>query len=169
MGAREALKAFWASRQPRERGVLLTGAVLVALAVLYAGLWDPALTARSRLAATLPKMRAQLEGMRLQKREIEQLRKALGPASPSADLRALLRAAVERSPFPRAVDRIEWRSGEHVVLAAAAVGFDQWVDWTRALQRELGVRVDSCEITALPEPGMVRLEAVFAGPGGRGP
>jgi type II secretory pathway component PulM len=169
MGAREALTGFWTTRSARERSVLLAGAALVVLAALYATLWDPAMTARGRLSATLPKLRAQLEDMRLQKREIELLRKTLGPVSASADLRALLRAAVERGPFPRAVERIEWRGGDRVVVAAASVGFDQWLDWTRSLQRELGVRVDSCEITALPQPGLVRVEAVFAGAGGRGP
>ena len=168
MGAGEALSAFWAARSARERSVLLAGAVLVVLAALYAALWDPAMTARQRLSATLPKLRAQLEDMRLQKREIEQLRKALGPSSQSADLRALLRAAAGRSPFPRAVERIEWRSGDRVVVAAASVGFDQWLEWVRLLQRELGVRVDSCEIAALPQPGMVRVEAVFVSAGGRG-
>ena len=99
--------------------------------------------------------------MRLQGQEIEQLRRTLGPVPQNADLRATLRASVERSPLQRAVERIEWRSGERVLVAAAAVDFDQWVDWLRGLQRDLGVRIDSCEVVALPEPGKVRVEAVF--------
>ena len=163
MGAGAALSAFWAERSGRERSVLLAGAAIVAAAALYGLLWEPGLEARERLSVALPKLRAQLEDMRLQSREIEQLRRTLGPLPQNADLRATLRASVERSPLQGSIERIEWRSGDHVLVAAASVDFDQWVDWLRGLQRDLGVRVDSCEITALPQAGKVRVEAVFTG------
>jgi general secretion pathway protein M len=162
MGVGEALSEFWAARSPRERSVLLAGAALALAAVLYAAILDPGMEARERLSATLPRLRAQVQDMHLQKKQIEQLRRAAGAAPRTGDLRALLRASVERSAWQRAVERIEWRSDERVLVAASSVGFDQWLDWLRGLQRELGVRVVSCEITALPQPGLVRVEAVFA-------
>jgi general secretion pathway protein M len=162
MGIGQALSEFWAARSPRERSVLRAGAVLVLGALLYGAILEPGLEARQRLSAALPRLRAQAHDMRLQKKEIEQLRRTAGAVPQSGDLRALLRASVERSSWQRSVERIEWRSDERVLVAASAVGFDQWLDWLRALQHELGVRVVSCEITALPQPGVVRVEAVFA-------
>ena len=170
MGIGEALIAFWAERSRRERAVLVGAGALVLLAALYALLWEPGLEARKRLSATLPRLRAQVEDMRLQKREVEALRKTVGASSQASDLRALLRASVERSVLKSSVERIEWRSSDRVLVAAPSVDFDQWLDWVRALQRELGVRLDSCEISALAQPGLVRIEAVFAsGAGPRGP
>ncbi len=169
MGIGETLTAFWAERSLRERTVLAGAGALVLATVLYALLWDPGLEARKRLSATLPRLRAQVEDMRLQKKEVELLRRTPGITSPNADLRALLRASVERSPLQRSVERIEWRTNDRVLVAASAVEFDQWLDWVRALQRELGVRLDSCEISALAQPGQVRVEAVFASGPGRGP
>jgi type II secretory pathway component PulM len=168
MGIGEALIAFWPERSRRERTVLATAGALVLAAALYALLWEPGLEARKRLSATLPRLRAQVEDMRLQKKEVELLRKAPAASSQGADLRALLRASVERSALQKSVERIEWRTNDRVLVAAAAVDFDQWLDWVGALQRELGVRLDSCEISALAQPGLVRIEAVFASGAGRG-
>jgi type II secretory pathway component PulM len=168
MGARETLSAFWSVRSARERAVLAAGAILCATAALYAGLWDPGLEARKRLSTALPKLRAQLEDMRLQKKEIEQLRGTLAPATGAADLQALLRGSVERGALQRSVDRVEWRSSDRVLVAASSVDFDQWLDWVRGLQRDFGVRLETCEVKALAQPGMVRVEAVFAA-AGKGP
>lgn len=144
----------------RESKLLLFGAAFLALALLYALLWEPGMKSRERLSAALPKLRAQVEDMKRQKKEVEALRKALGAAPQGADLRALLRASAERSAIRGAVERIEWR-GEQVLVVAASVDFDPWLDWVRGLQRELGVRVVGAEIKALPQPGLVRVEAVF--------
>ena len=144
----------------RERKVLFIGGVFLALSLLYALLWQPGMQSRERLSVALPKLRAQLEDMKLQKKEVEALRKALGAAPPGADLRALLRASAERSAIRGAVERIEWR-GEQVLVVASSVDFDPWLEWVRGLQRELGVRVVGAEIKALPQPGLVRVEAVF--------
>jgi type II secretory pathway component PulM len=169
MGTGEALIAFWAERSRRERAVLAGACVLVLVVTLYALLWEPGLEARKRLSATLPRLRAQVEDMRLQKKEVEVLRKTVSASSQGADLRALLRASVERSLLKSAVERIEWRTNDRVLVAASTLDFDQWLDWVRALQSELGVRLDSCEISALAQPGRVRVEAVFASGAGRGP
>ena len=169
MGPGEALSALWSARTGRERTVLVAAAALCVVAALYAGLWEPGLEARQRLSVALPKLRAQIEDMRLQKAEIEQLRRTLAPATGAADLRALLRGSVERRPLQRSVERIEWRSSDRVLVAASSVDFDQWLDWLHGLQRELGVRVDSCEVTALAQPGLVRVEAVFAAAAGGTP
>jgi general secretion pathway protein M len=169
MGPGEALSALWRARTGRERTVLVAAAAFCAVAALYAGLWEPGLEARRRLSVALPKLRAQIEDMRQQKAEIERLRRTLAPATGTADLRELLRGSVARSPLQRSVERIEWRSSDRVLVAASGVDFDQWLDWLRGLQRELGVRVDSCEVTALAQPGLVRVEAVFVGGAGKAP
>ena len=167
MGIGEALSGFWGERSRRERGVLVVAGAFILLAVLYAALWEPGLDARRRHSEALPRLRAQVEDMRRQKKELELLRKTPGAASHGADLQALLRASVERSTLRKSVERIEWRSSERVLVGASGADFQQWLEWVRGLQRELGVRLDSCEISALAQPGLVRVEAVFVS--GRAP
>ena len=169
MGTGETLKQFWQARSARERIVLLAASVLIAAAALYALLWEPGLEARKKLGAALPKLRAQVEDMRAQQKVVLALRKNLAPAGQNADLRGLLRASVERSPHLRSVERIEWRASDQVLVAAAAVDFDRWLEWLHGLQAEFGVRMDSGQISALAEPGMVRVEATFVSGAGARP
>jgi len=155
---------FWAERSGRERTVLAAGAAVVLVLALYGLLWEPGLKASAKLSASLPRLRAQVEDMRAQQKEILQLRKTTGTTtSQAADLRALLRAAVARSPLAAAAPSLEWQTNDRVVFAAAPVEFDSWLQWVAGVQRELGIRLEACTITSLGEPGRVRVEASFAG------
>jgi general secretion pathway protein M len=152
---------FWNGRSSRERGVLLAAGALILVAALYALLWDPGLAARKALSAGLPRLRAQLDDMRRQQKEILSLRKKLAAESQRGDLRSLLQASVARASFAKAVQRSESLSSGRVLLQAGPLDFDAWLEWIETLQRELGVRIDTCRITALDKPGLVRVEATF--------
>jgi type II secretory pathway component PulM len=47
-------------------------------------------------------------------------------------------------------------------MQAGPLPFDAWLAWMENLQRELGIRLEACRISALDQPGMVRLEAIFS-------
>jgi type II secretory pathway component PulM len=160
MGA--TLAAYWAGRTDRERVLLLAAAGLVLAAALFALLWLPGLAARSSLANTLPRLRAELADMRIQREEILALRKEIGAGTRRGDLSALLRASAARTRFATAVERVEALANGGVAVQAAPVSFDAWLDWVESLQRELGVRLEAVRIIALGQPGLVRVEARFA-------
>jgi type II secretory pathway component PulM len=158
----DSAKQFWDLRSAKER-ILLCAAGAVALAALfYVFLLEPALSARKQLSATLPRLRAQVEDMRQQQKEIAALRKKVAAASQHGDLKVLLQASIARSSFVNAVERIESLSGDKALLLAAPVMFDDWIGWTESLQREFGIRLEVCKITATDQPGLVRIEATFA-------
>jgi type II secretory pathway component PulM len=157
-----AAAAFWAERSGRERAVLLAGAGLVLAAALFALLWEPGLAARKSLAETLPRLRAQLEDMRVQRAEILALRKELDAESRRGDLGNLLRASAARSLVGKSVEHIDPLPNGGVLVRTASVSFDAWLDWVENLQRELGVRLEVCRVVALEQPGLVRVEARFA-------
>jgi hypothetical protein len=93
---------------------------------------------RNAAALPLAALRAELEDMRLMREEIEALRRT--------------RVAAARTP-PAA--------GKNI---APRVAFAEWLELVASMQRDFGVRLESCEIAALAEPGMVRVEASFAAP-----
>jgi len=95
------------------------------------------------------------------------LRKQLGASTPLGDLAALLRASAAQAPFASAIERIDSLPGGKVRMQAGPLPFDAWLAWIGNVQRELGIRVDVCRISALDQPGMVRLEAIFAAGGAR--
>ena len=161
MTSADQLKQYWNARSRKERFLLwVAGAALLA-ALLYLVLLEPGLAARKQLAAALPRMRAQAEDMQQQQKEIVLLRKKLGAVSQRADLKALLQSSVALTSFVNALERLDAVSGDKALMLAAPVVFDDWLAWTENLQREFGIRLDTCRISALDQAGMVRIEATF--------
>jgi type II secretory pathway component PulM len=156
-----AIALRWSERQGRERIVLVAGAAGVLIVALYVFLWQPGLAATRSLAASLPTLRAQVDDMRLQQKELSALRKSVAAASHPGDARALLQAAAERSPFHKSIQRMEALSSERVLVVASPVGFDEWLRWINHLQREFGLRIERCRISSPDQAGRVRAEATF--------
>jgi general secretion pathway protein M len=165
MKAIERAEAYWSARSPRERMALSAAAAAVIAAALYLLLLGPGLEARARLAAALPKLRAQLDDMHRQEKEIALLRRKVGANPQRADLKPVLQSALARTSFVNAVTRIDPAPGGKAVFVANPVNFDEWVAWVEKLQREFGVRLEEGRIAAIDQPGLVRVEATFAAPG----
>jgi len=165
MGRTAALVRFWEARSRREQAILVAAGALTLAAALYAFLWEPGQAARSRYSDALPRLRAQVDDMRRQQREIAALRSKLGTEPQRPDIGPLLRAAAARAPFGKSVQRLEALSADRVFLVAAPVDFDAWLEWVGTLQRELSVRLDTCKVTALDQPGLVRVEATYVSAG----
>jgi type II secretory pathway component PulM len=159
------IAGFWTACTPRQRAALAAALTVIAGTALYLVLWEPGLAARQSLSQTLPRLRAQLEDMRLQREEVMTLRKQVGASTQRGDLAALLRASAAQAPFASAIERFESLPGGRVRIHAGPLPFDAWLAWIGNLQRELGVRIDACRISALDQPGIVRLEASFAAGG----
>jgi general secretion pathway protein M len=155
------LREFWRERSARERALLAGGAAAVVIVALYLFLWQPGLAATRRLSAALPKLRAQVELMRAEQAEIAVLRKSAGDALKGGDLRASLEASIARAAFAKSVQRVEATSAERATVVVVSASFDDWLRWVAAAQRESGARLERCSIAALPEPGMVRADAIF--------
>ena len=165
MKALASLLALWRGASARERTAVLAAGGLALAAALYAFLWDPGLAARKSLAASLPQLRAQLEDMRRERTEIAALRKELAAAPRQSDMATLLRASAAQSPFGSALERIDALPDGRVRVQASSVPFGAWLAWVESLQRQHGVRVAVIRMNALEQPGLVRVDASFAGAG----
>jgi type II secretory pathway component PulM len=161
MSLRASMAAFWRSRSRRERAILVSAASIAAAALLYGLVWEPGLAAREKLSAALPRMRAQLEDMRLQQKEVLTLRKQLKSAPQRTDLKSLLQDSAARAPFARSVERVDAVAADRVFFAAGSVDFDAWLDWAAGLQRDFGARIDTSKFVATEHAGLVRVEATF--------
>ena len=161
MNLRESAVASWRSRSARERLFLGSAASILAAALLYGLVWEPGIAAQRKLSATLPGMRAQLEDMRLQQKEVMALRKQIESAPQRADLKVLLQDSAARTSFGQSVERVEAVAADRVYFAAGPVDFDAWLDWAASMQRDFGARIDSSRIVATKQAGLVRVEATF--------
>jgi len=161
----ESVKHSWELRSDKQRMMICAGGAVAIAAALYIVLLAPALAASRQLSATLPTLRAQVEDMRQQQREIASLRKKVAAASQRADLKALLQSSAARASFVNSIEKIEPLSGGRALMLAAPVIFDDWLGWIENLQREFGIRLDGCKITPADQPGLVRVEATFVSAG----
>lgn len=158
-------KDFWNTCSDRQRVILLTAGAVIVAAMSYFVILAPALSASRSLSAALPTLRAQVEDMRQQQKEIAILRKKVAATSQRLDLKALLHSSAARASFASSIERIESLSGGKAVLLAGPVLFDDWLVWMEHLQREFGIRLDGCKITSTDQPGLVRVEATFVSAG----
>jgi general secretion pathway protein M len=157
-----SLPAAWAQRwsilSARQRNVIVAGAVILSVALLFAYVWLPIQQSRSDNAARLPELRARLTEMQRQAEELQRVR-AVAPAG--ASLRPLdaqaLRAAFSGSQVVvTALDRQRFR------LAVADTGYAIWIDELNRLHAQSAVRVEEAALSALAQPGRIRVEATFS-------
>lgn len=162
MTAGAIVNRFWSRCSVRQRLLMGIAAAAVLLALVYSVTLGSGRIARQQLAARVPVMRAQVDDMQRQRQEILQLRKRLDAALQRPNVKSLLETSAERTSFARSVERIEGTVDGKVNVRMAPVVFDDWLAWTESLQRDFGVRIDTCRISALGQPGLVRIEATFA-------
>jgi general secretion pathway protein M len=156
---------FWRQRTQAERRTLTLGGAVLAIALLYAFIWHPLSQERQRLQASLPQLRAAAAQMRIQSAEVTSLRNqpkknfgnSLRSALDYASAHSNVGAPSQTIPLDAGRVRVEFN----------AAAFDSWIDWVNLLQTEQGIRVESAEIIALAEPGMVKIKAVLASAGNR--
>ena len=157
---RARLRKAWDSRAPRERVVIATLAVVVAVA-LYFLLVQTAARARAQLRPAVTTLRAQAAGLDQQAAEVERLRAAPALSASHTDLRTLVQDQATAAGLSRALVRIDAPDADQVVVVFGAVAFADWINWIAGLKLQQ-VRLDACRIEALSTPGLVGVTATLA-------
>jgi len=162
---RRILLDFWHQRSAQEQRTLRLGGAVALLLLGYALLWYPLSQERSRLQAEVPKLRQAKQLMTEQAAEIARLKAQPQPAAGS-DMRAAMANASLRSNFPAPRD-VQALDPGHLRIRYESASFEGWLEWTRILQSEGRIRIESADIRAQPEPGKVTIQAVLASTGTR--
>ncbi|MBU1691491.1 MAG: type II secretion system protein M [Gammaproteobacteria bacterium] len=164
---KERFQQFWMQASPRERWLIGGGFGLLLVVVLVFYVWQPLVHDRQKLRANLPQLRASAEQMRLNAAEVARLK--MLPAAASSQ-NGGIRSAVENSSVAfklrDSMSQISVEGDGRVSISMTTVPFDSWVRWLGHLQEQYRIRLESCQVEALPQPGMVRIKAVLAGKAG---
>jgi general secretion pathway protein M len=156
---RAALTQWFEERAPREKKLLLVCGVLVALALVYNVLWEPAYDGRAQIVAKLPLLEAQLADVQLQVDEARQL-KAVAAARPPAGI--ALREALGASLTQAGVANAQFTVlGKGVQIDAKAVPFAAWMAWLDQVRREQHVRVINAHASAEVKQGRATVSATL--------
>jgi general secretion pathway protein M len=153
----DKLLSFWNERAPREKAVLTLLGTIVALAVLYLMLVEPAVTGIQRLERGLPQTRSQAAQLDSLLGEVKALkaRPQVATVSPTE-----ARGAVDKSLAAAGMKaaRIVPLSDGDLQITMANVPYAAWSVWLAGLERELGARAISVNANSNATPGNVDVE-----------
>jgi general secretion pathway protein M len=153
----DRLLELWNQRQPREKAVLAALGVIVALAILYLLLLEPAVNGIKRLERGLPQTRSQAAQLDALLGEVKNLksRPQVATVSP-AEARAALDKSLAAAGMKAA--RVVPLSDGDLQITFANVPYAQWSQWLAGIERELGARAISVNANANGTPGNVDVE-----------
>lgn len=164
---KEKFQQFWKQSSPRERWLIGGGFGLLLAAVLFFYVLQPVVRDRQKLRASLPQLRVNAERMRLDAAEVTRLRTLPSSSSlPNGGIRGAVEASAEVFKLRDSISQASVEGEGRISIAMTTVPFDSWVRWLGHLQEQYRIRLESCRVEALPQPGMVRIKAVLAGKAG---
>ncbi|QGZ62784.1 type II secretion system protein GspM [Paraburkholderia acidisoli] len=148
---------FWEARAPREKVLLSWGGAVLALAIGYSVLWEPAADGRARLRESLPAMQRQLALMTAQADEARTLTGAAASVAPSGQaLRDALTASLTDHGLGGAQVQLIGTTVQVQIKNASFPAFALWLDDVR---KQFKVQAVEAHITALKTDGQVDLTA----------
>lgn len=136
------MRAWWDTREPRERRVLLIGAGVTALLLIWALVWHPLQRSRTELRQRVEAQRADLQQMRSDSARVAQLR-GLGARAKverqGKSLLALADATARGAQLANELRRVEPVGPKSVRVSLEGASFDAVADWLEGLARDFGV------------------------------
>ncbi len=148
---KERVALAWMARTEQERKFLGIGGAVVAMALVYSLLVDPAVSGIAKLSKSLPKQRqdvAQLQALALEAGELAR-QPVLQPTPMSRE--GLSAGLVARGMTPASLSM----TGEYAKLQFTGVSFANLVSWLDAQRREHRIAVQDLVVTAQTPAGNV--------------
>jgi general secretion pathway protein M len=153
----EAWSDFWEARNPREKLLLTWGGAVLAVAIGWSVLWQPAADGRARLRESLPSMQRQLAQMTAQADEARALAGAAASVAPGGQaLKDALTASLADHTLTGAQVQL---IGTTVQIQMKNVSFAAWAAWLDDVRKQFKVQVVEAHVNALKADGQVDLTA----------
>lgn len=152
------LKWFY-SLAPRERVMVVAGAIAVAFTVLYYGILQPLNSslesARSRVVSEADQTRWLL-GLREEARLLQASGRSDAIKGRDESLLSIVDATSRDNGLVDAVRRIQPDGNDQATVTLENTNFNQLLYWLRVLQSDYGVSASALVVTGEEEPGMVQ-------------
>jgi general secretion pathway protein M len=148
---------FWEARSTREKTLLTWGGAVLAVAIGYSVLWQPAADGRAKLRESLPALQRELSLMTAQADEARALSGAAASVAPGGQaLKDALTASLADHGMPGAQVQM---IGTAAQVQMKNASFPVWTGWLDDVRKQFKVQVVEAHITALKADGQVDLTA----------
>ena len=151
---------FWQRLSAREQVIVGSGAGLVVIILLAFYVWQPLEKERTRLRASLPKLRTLAQQMQTDAVAVPKLKSTAKPPPLAGGLKEVVEQTA--SAHRLQVTQASPEGNGKLNVSLASVPFDAWVKWLAILQAQHAIRLDACRVEALSQSGMVKVQAVLS-------
>ena len=152
------IASWWNQQSPRDRRVLVIGAIIVAIFLIWSFVWYPLSTEKSRLGDQLDNARRDLAFVRVAEAEIDRLRNA-GVRSRAdrqgKSLLALADVSARGAGLEGVLKRLEPVGSNSVRASFEFASFDVLMAWIENLARDYGVQITDFSADRVDATGLV--------------
>lgn len=152
------MKAWWAGLQARERAILLGGAVVLGVLILWLGIWEPIAEERARLRSEVTALATDLAWMEQVsdqvRRRAAQQRPAAGAAASGGSVLTLVEVSATAAGIRQSIERVQ-PEGQGARLWFDQVGFDALIRWLAELEGRHGLQIAQLAVDVSAESGVV--------------
>lgn len=164
------MKEWFNELQPRERKLVIAGAVAVALLLFYAAVWDPLTGGASSKAAAVEEQQKLMQWMLQSAADVKRLRpvnSAISQLPAGQSLLGVIDQTSKNANLGGAVKRVKPEGENKVSVWMEEAAFDDMMRWVENLHRTYGVEVDNIVVDHKNLPGKVdaRIELIGAAHG----
>ncbi len=161
------MKNWWNSLGERKRWLVGSGAVLTAVFLIYALLWQPFHNQRQHLRQAVAAQRQELAWMRQAAVEVKRLGNAESSSTPrrgeQQSLLTLVDQTARTAGLGTAMKRIEPQGNDKLRVQFEQVNFDQLIRWLGSMEQEYRVTLVNATVDRQPETGRVDVHLVLQG------
>ncbi|MDM8563821.1 type II secretion system protein M [Candidatus Marithioploca araucensis] len=150
---------FWLNQlAPRERRVLIIGAVTLVIMMGYFMLWEPLVTARAQLENVVAAQKTTLRWMTDAAAEVKQLRFNTSPTKThKQSLLNLIDKSIRTGRLAKTNKRIEPKGKQEVQVRFKAVSFTALMRWLGQLYNQHQVEMSQIRIERQQAPDQVKV------------
>lgn len=158
------MKAWWAGLAPRERRILVLGAVVLGLILAWVAVWEPLLQGRSALRSDVARLSAEAVWMEQVADDVRRRARLeqRAPALPGegGSVLTLIEVSANAAGLRSALTRVQ-PEGEGARLILDSVGFDALMGWLAELEQRQGLQVSELMIEGQQAAGQVSVRLLL--------
>ncbi|MEJ6654387.1 MAG: type II secretion system protein M [Pseudomonas sp.] len=152
------MNAWWAGLAPRERAVLIGGALLLSILVLWLLIWEPLAQKREQQRADISALTADLTWMQQVagqvKRQGAQQSSRSGGVAAGGSVLTLVEVSASAAGIRESMERVQ-PEGQGARVWFNEMSFDVLLVWLAELEQRHGLQVSQLAVDAGTAPGQV--------------
>lgn len=158
------MKAWLNSLEQGERRMVIVGAALLLVMLIYVMAWEPLVNKVDALRTSTAEQQSLLNWMKQAAQEVKQLRGSSGqPSKPASgkSLLSLVDSTAKAARLGKSLKRVQPDGEQKVRVWLEEANFDDVVRWLTTLETRQGVRIVSTVFQAKEAAGQVDVRLVF--------